>query len=223
MVPRLKALAELKAAALINCEFCLDIGSTIARAAGVTDTQLSDLPHFRDSDAFDADEKLVLELAEVVTSTPALVSDDLRQRLVDRFTAPAVTELAAAIAWENNRGRLNQALGVRPAGFSRGWRAPCPSRRRLPPYERSAGADKATGDGRQQAAVSRRPQPESSAGAGQPAGGVPEQPSQGPPIRGSPVSPIAGREAVISGGGRLAERAHLVAAWPSVQLRVKTA
>jgi AhpD family alkylhydroperoxidase len=120
MVPRLKALAELKAAALVNCEFCLDIGSTLARAAGVTDTQLSDLPHFRASDAFDADEKLVLELAEVVTSTPALVSDDLRQRLVDRFTAPGVTELAAAIAWENNRGRLNQALGVRPAGFSGG-------------------------------------------------------------------------------------------------------
>jgi AhpD family alkylhydroperoxidase len=120
MNPRLKALAELKAAALVNCEFCLDIGSTLARIAGVTDTQLAALPRFRDSEVFDADEKLVLDLAEAITATPALVSADLRQRLVDRFTAPAVTELAAAIAWENNRGRLNQALGVRSAGFSRG-------------------------------------------------------------------------------------------------------
>jgi alkylhydroperoxidase family enzyme len=104
----------------------------LARAAGVSDTQLSDLPRFRYSDAFDADEKLVLELAEVVTSTPALVSDDLRQRLLDRFTAPAVTELAAAIAWENNRGRLNQALGVRSAGFSRGEACALPEQTATP-------------------------------------------------------------------------------------------
>ncbi len=120
MNPRLKALAELKAAALVNCEFCLDIGSMLARVAGVTDTQLAALPRFQESESFDADEKLVLELAEAMTATPALVSEDLRQQLVDRFTAPAVTELAAAIAWENTRGRLNQALGVRSAGFSQG-------------------------------------------------------------------------------------------------------
>jgi AhpD family alkylhydroperoxidase len=132
MPPRLKALAELKAAALINCEFCLDIGSTLARAAGVTDTQLAALPRFRDSDAFDADEKLVLELADAITSTPALVPDELRERLVDRFTAPAVTELAATVAWENNRGRLNQALGVRPAGFSQGAACAVPERAASP-------------------------------------------------------------------------------------------
>jgi len=126
MDPRLKALAELKAAALVNCEFCLDIGSTISRAAGVSDAQIAALPRFRDSEAFDADEKLVLELAEAITSTPALVSEDLRHRLIDRFTAPAVTELAASIAWENNRGRLNQALGVRPAGFSQGAQCAVP-------------------------------------------------------------------------------------------------
>jgi AhpD family alkylhydroperoxidase len=126
MNPRLKALAELKAAALINCEFCIDIGSTLARAAGVTDAQLAALPRFRDSDAFDADEKLVLQLAEAITATPALVSEELRQQLVDRFTAPAVTELAAAIAWENNRGRLNQALGVRPSDFSQGAQCAVP-------------------------------------------------------------------------------------------------
>ena len=29
-----------------------------------------------------------------------------------------LAELAAATAWENHRGRLNQALGIRPVGFS---------------------------------------------------------------------------------------------------------
>jgi AhpD family alkylhydroperoxidase len=128
MDSRLKALAELKAAALVNCEFCLDIGSAVAKLSGVTDSQLAALPHYRDSELFDADEKLVLEFAEVITATPALVSEELRNRLVERFSAPAVAELAAAIAWENNRGRLNQALGVRAEGFSHGAACAVPER-----------------------------------------------------------------------------------------------
>ena len=125
---RLKSLAELKAAALVNCEFCLDIGSAMARLAGITDAQLAALPHFRDSELFDEDEKLVLEFAEVVSKTPALVHEELRQRLLSRFTAAGVTELAAAVAWENNRGRFNQALGARPAGFSQGSACAVPER-----------------------------------------------------------------------------------------------
>ena len=128
MDSRLKALAELKAAALVNCEFCLDIGSTLAKLAGVTEGQLAALPRFRDSAAFDGDEKLVLEFAEAISATPALVPEELRDRLLRRFPPAAVTELAAAVAWENNRGRLNQALGVRPAGFSQGAACAVPER-----------------------------------------------------------------------------------------------
>jgi len=36
---RLKALAETKAAAIVNCEFCCDIASSIAREAGITEAQ----------------------------------------------------------------------------------------------------------------------------------------------------------------------------------------
>ncbi|MGH9172527.1 MAG: carboxymuconolactone decarboxylase family protein [Acidimicrobiales bacterium] len=117
---RLKALAQLKAAALVNCEFCLDVGSSLAKLSGATDAQLVALPRYRQDDHFDDDEKLVLELAEAVTDTPALVSEDLRRRLEERLSPTELAELAAAIAWENNRGRLNQALGVRPEGFSDG-------------------------------------------------------------------------------------------------------
>ena len=55
-----------------------------------------------------------------MTETPADVSDDLRDALVDRIGRSALADLAAAIAWENHRSRLNRALGVRPAGFSEG-------------------------------------------------------------------------------------------------------
>jgi len=117
---RLKALAGIKAAALVNCEFCLDIGSAFSRAEGLTESQLQALSSFRGSEEFDETEKLVLELAEAMTRTPTHVNEDLRQALLDQFSPAQLVELAAAIAWENHRARLNQALGIRPAGFSEG-------------------------------------------------------------------------------------------------------
>ncbi|TQC46027.1 carboxymuconolactone decarboxylase family protein [Rhodococcus sp. WS4] len=116
--PRLKALGEIKAAALTHCEYCLDIGSAFCRELGMSDAQLRALPKFRESSEFDATEKMVLELAEAMTRTPAHVGEELRRSLLGVFSAAQLTELAAAIAWENHRGRLNQALGVRPSGFS---------------------------------------------------------------------------------------------------------
>jgi Uncharacterized conserved protein len=86
----------------------------------LTDSQLRALPSFRGSAEFSETEKLVLELAEAMTRTPTHVSEDLRQALLEQFSQAQLAELAAAIAWENHRGRLNQALGIRPAGFSDG-------------------------------------------------------------------------------------------------------
>lgn len=118
--PRLKALAQIKAAALTHCEYCLDIGSAFSRVVGLSESQLRALPSFRDSDEFTDTEKLVLDLTEAMTRTPARISDELRGRLLTRFSRPQLAELAATIAWENHRGRLNQALGIRPSGFSDG-------------------------------------------------------------------------------------------------------
>jgi AhpD family alkylhydroperoxidase len=125
---RLKSLAELKAAAMVTCEYCIDIGSALATRAGITPAQLRALPNYRDSDEFSADDKLVLELAEAMTSIPTTIDDDLRARLTRRFSKAEVTELMAATAWENYRGRLNQALGVRPSGFSDGAACAVPER-----------------------------------------------------------------------------------------------
>ena len=125
---RLKILAELKVAALVTCEYCLDIGSEIARDAGLAEHQLRELPRYRTSDAFDDDERLVMELAEAMTGVPATVDEDLRARLAARFTPAQRTELASVIACENQRARLNQALGIRPSGFSDGQFCALPER-----------------------------------------------------------------------------------------------
>ena len=118
--PRLKILAELKAASIVACEYCLDIGSALARHEGLTEDQLRALPRHRSSDAFDDDERTVLDLAEALTRVPAIVDDELRERVDRAFTPAQQTELVLLIAWENQRARLNQGLGVRPSGFSDG-------------------------------------------------------------------------------------------------------
>jgi AhpD family alkylhydroperoxidase len=117
---KLKTLAELKAAALAGCEYCLDIGSAIARRDGVTKEQIADLPRYRDSDHFSADEKLVLDYATAMTQTPLAVDDDLFARLEQRFDDAQLVELTATIAWENYRARFNWALDMPPQGFSQG-------------------------------------------------------------------------------------------------------
>lgn len=66
---------------------------------------------------FDSDQKLVLELADAITATPANVTAELRQRLQKRFTTPQLVELGAAIAWENYRARSNRVFGFGSEGF----------------------------------------------------------------------------------------------------------
>jgi 4-carboxymuconolactone decarboxylase len=117
---RLKVLAELKAATLTSCEYCVDIGSQIARRAGISEEQLLALHRYRDSERFDELEKLVLDYAVGVSSTPVEVPDELFEKLRSHFDDAQLVELTNVIALENMRGRFNLALDIRSAGFSEG-------------------------------------------------------------------------------------------------------
>jgi AhpD family alkylhydroperoxidase len=117
---RLKALAECKAAAVVNCEFCVDIASHIARSSGLTDEQLLALPRYRESERFDERERLVLDYATAISRTPARVDDALFEQLRQHFDERQLVELTNAIAIENMRARFNSAFEMTPAGFSEG-------------------------------------------------------------------------------------------------------
>jgi AhpD family alkylhydroperoxidase len=117
---RLKALAELKAAALVSCEFCVDIGSSLGREAGISEAQMLELPRYRDSEMFDDLEKLVLDYATAMSRTPAAVSDELFDALREHFDERQLVELTNVIALENMRARFNSAFEMTPAGFSEG-------------------------------------------------------------------------------------------------------
>ena len=117
---KLKDLAMTKAAALVGCEWCLDIASAIGRKSGITPEQLADLPRYRESERFDETEKLVLDYAAAMTETPSDVPGELFGALRARFDERQLVELTSAIAIENYRARFNWAFGIEPQGFTKG-------------------------------------------------------------------------------------------------------
>jgi 4-carboxymuconolactone decarboxylase len=120
-VPKLLAeLAVLRAASMVGCEFCIDIGSEFARRSGLTDEQLLSLHDAHASGLFDSDQLLVIDLATAMTSTPAQVDDELIERVKVRFGAKGTMELVQLVAWENTRARMNIGLDLGPEGFSDG-------------------------------------------------------------------------------------------------------
>jgi len=117
---RLHALAELKAATLTRCEYCIDMGSAIARRWGLSDEELLALPGYRTSPLFSEVDKLVLDYAVGMSRTPVDVPDELFGKLRQHLDQAQLVELTHHIALENMRGRFNLALGIGSADFSNG-------------------------------------------------------------------------------------------------------
>ena len=116
----LKLLGEMKAAVMVGCEWCIDIGAFLMDRHGVPAEQVRALPNHRDSHAFDELERLVLDYAEGMSSTPVDVSDELVARLREHLDDEQLVELTAVIALENYRVRFNWALGIGVQGFAEG-------------------------------------------------------------------------------------------------------
>jgi alkylhydroperoxidase family enzyme len=98
----------------------------VGRANGVTEAQLLDLARYRESDAFSALEKAVLDYAVALSQTPANASDELVKRLREDLSDEQLVELTANIAWENFRARFNRGFDVAAQGFSEGKICPIP-------------------------------------------------------------------------------------------------
>ena len=79
----------------------------MGRKAGVTPEKLAAIPG-NDLSVFTDVERLVIELADAMASTPSNVSDDLYARLRAQFSEEQLLELGAQIAFENFRARLNR-------------------------------------------------------------------------------------------------------------------
>jgi len=124
---RLKDLLELKGAQMIGCEFCVDLGSQIARNSGLSDPELLDLARYRESRLFDEREKLALDYAVAVMRTPVEVTDVLFDRLREHFSDRQLVEITALLALVN-LDRFNAAFAIGSAGFSDGMVCVAPDR-----------------------------------------------------------------------------------------------
>jgi AhpD family alkylhydroperoxidase len=116
--PRHRALAELKAATTVRCEYCIDLGSQIARRWGITDDELLGMADYRNAGCFSDVDKLILDYATAMSRTPVEVTDELFDRLCRHFDTPQLVALTHVINLGNMRARFNIALGIGASGFS---------------------------------------------------------------------------------------------------------
>ena len=115
--PDLKILAEMASASMIGCTWCMDFGWYHSHSRGLDVTKLEEVPRWRESDAFTALERQVMEYAEAATATPPTVTDELAAELRSALGEAAFVELTMIVALENERSRFNSALGLTSQGF----------------------------------------------------------------------------------------------------------
>jgi alkylhydroperoxidase family enzyme len=83
----------------------------VGRKAGLSDEKLRAVVD-HDMTPFNDTERLVIELADAMTATPANVSDDLYARSRNQFSEEQLMQLGAQIAFENYRARWNRIFNV---------------------------------------------------------------------------------------------------------------
>jgi alkylhydroperoxidase family enzyme len=127
----LKSFAHIAVAVQVGCSWCLDVGYFEAQNQSLDMAKASQVPRWRESDAFTPLERDVMEYAEAMTNTPPTVTDELSARLLDRLGPAAMIELTVFIAFSNFSTRSNTALGIESQGFSSACEIPLAARSAL--------------------------------------------------------------------------------------------
>ncbi len=125
---QLKTFAHMAVAAQVGCSWCLDINYFQAQNQHLDMVKASQVPRWRESDAFTPLERDVLEYAEAMTNTPPTVSNALSARLLEQLGSAAMIELTVIIAFANLSTRSNAALGIESQGFSAACEIPLAAR-----------------------------------------------------------------------------------------------
>lgn len=118
----LKTFAHMAVAAQVGCSWCLDVNYFLALHHNLDLAKASQVPAWRESEAFTPLERDVLEFAEAMTVTPTAVTDELHARLLGRLGPAAMVELTVFIGWANT-GRVNTD-GITSQGYSQACEIP---------------------------------------------------------------------------------------------------
>lgn len=113
-------LAVYRTAWTVGCSWCVDFGAMLQRLDGLDIDRLKEIGSYESSDKYSADDRLVIAYSDAMTATPQTVTDEQVAELRAKFGEAGVVELTYQIALENQRARMNSALGIVDQGFSSG-------------------------------------------------------------------------------------------------------
>jgi uncharacterized peroxidase-related enzyme len=120
LTPQLRSLVAVRVSQVVGCDFCIDMNGSFMLASGAPEEKLLRVGNWRaEMQLYAETERVALEYAEAVTSTPPAVTDDLFRRLRASFSEEAVVELTALAAFQNMSARFNTALDAQVHGFCR--------------------------------------------------------------------------------------------------------
>lgn len=118
---RMLKLVRLQASFALACAFCIDMNSFEYGKVGITEREMHALQgrvEINAVETFSTREKIALEYARLVSSTPLSFSPEFVARLKSNFDEREIVILASTAAQVNYWSRLIQALGIPPIGYS---------------------------------------------------------------------------------------------------------
>lgn len=113
-----REIAVYRTATTIGCSWCVDFGTMLQRLEGLDVDRLEHIDEYETSSLFSDDERAAIAYADAMTSTPMTVTDEQVADLQKRFGNDGLVELSYQIGLENQRARMNAALGITDQGFS---------------------------------------------------------------------------------------------------------
>lgn len=123
-----REIAVYRVAVQLGCSWCVDFGTMLQKHEGLDIERLKQIDDYATSPHFSRQERLAIAYADAMTATPATVTDGQVAELEREFGRKGVVELTYLIALENQRSRVNSALGITDQGFTSGeaCRVPLP-------------------------------------------------------------------------------------------------
>lgn len=118
---RILKLVRMQASLLISCAFCIDMNFYQYEKLGISEEAVKVLQNqsgFESNHGLSKREQLAIRYTRLMCRTPGAVTAAFMQQLKQSFTEREIVILATTIAQVNYWARLNQALGIPPAGFS---------------------------------------------------------------------------------------------------------
>jgi AhpD family alkylhydroperoxidase len=110
---KLKEMCRIKISVAHQCGYCSTVRSNVAKAEGLTEEMINDLPVYQTSRHFTPREKAALRYADLFKQGEhAIDKDEVYQDLSKHFTDEEIIELGLLCAQTDGVGKLVKSLNV---------------------------------------------------------------------------------------------------------------